>query len=63
VRINACLKKRGVVPDFRFPDIIRLAPVPLYTSYHEIWRVIAVAKDIMDTKELFRNKVNISLVF
>ena len=39
-RINQALMDRGVIPDFRPPNIIRLAPIPLYTSYHEVWRVV-----------------------
>ena len=51
VRINAALKKRGVIPDFRFPNVIRLAPIALYTSYHEIWQVVRHVKEIIDLKE------------
>ncbi len=51
VRINEALKKRGVIPDFRYPNVIRLAPVALYNSYHEVWRVIQIIKDVMETKE------------
>ena len=48
VRINEALKEKGVVPDFRPPNVIRLAPVPLYTSYHDVWRVITLIKDIYE---------------
>ena len=32
------METRGIMADFREPDIIRLAPVPLYNSYLDIWR-------------------------
>ncbi|MGI6604812.1 MAG: kynureninase [bacterium] len=51
VRINSALKRRGVIPDFRPPNLIRLAPVPLYTSFHEVWQVVQHLKEIMVTKE------------
>ncbi len=28
----------GVIADAREPDIVRLAPVPLYSTYHDCWR-------------------------
>jgi len=28
----------GVVGDFRPPDVVRVAPVPLYNTFHEVWR-------------------------
>lgn len=33
------LEKAGIIGDWREPDVIRLAPVPLYNSYQEIFRV------------------------
>jgi kynureninase len=33
--ICADLKTRGVIPDFRPPNIIRLAPAPLYNSFSD----------------------------
>ena len=58
IRINAAMKARGVLPDFRFPNVIRLAPVALYTSYAEIYDMVGTIEDIMVTKqyELFENK-------
>jgi kynureninase len=49
--ISEALRARGVVPDFRPKNIIRIAPAALYNSYHEIWQVIQIVKEIIDNKE------------
>lgn len=49
--ICQALKARRVIPDFRPPDIIRVAPVALYNTYHEVWRAVHILKDIIDNKE------------
>lgn len=36
------LHAEGVVCDFRAPDVIRVAPVPLYNTFHEVWRFAQV---------------------
>lgn len=48
-RINRVLKQRGVVPDFRPPNVVRLAPIALYTSYHDLWRVAGHLREIIDS--------------
>ncbi|MDP1418220.1 kynureninase [Peribacillus simplex] len=57
-RICKALKENGVIPDFRAPNIIRLAPVALYTSYAEVWEVVQILKKIMSEKqyEKFKNE-------
>jgi kynureninase len=32
------LRAAGIVGDFRPPDVVRVAPVPLYNRYHDVWR-------------------------
>lgn len=50
-RINEALKNKGVVPDFRPPNLIRLAPSPLYNSYGDVWKVVQYLKEIVDKEE------------
>lgn len=50
-RICKSLKENGVIPDFRAPNIIRLAPIALYTSYEEVWNVVQIMKKIMQEKQ------------
>lgn len=38
------LARNGVVADERSPDIIRVAPVPLYNTYHDAWRLADVLR-------------------
>lgn len=57
-RICKSLKEKGIIPDFRAPNIIRLAPVALYTTYEEVWNVVRALKAIMTEKhyEKFTNE-------
>jgi kynureninase len=41
----------GVIADAREPDVLRLAPVPLYSTYHDCWRAVqALAEAIPETE-------------
>jgi kynureninase len=37
----------GIVTDFRPPDIIRAAPVPLYNSFSDIARFVAALREVL----------------
>ena len=39
------LETHGVIGDFREPDVIRLAPVPLYNTYLDAWRAARALAD------------------
>ncbi|MHA1738360.1 MAG: kynureninase [Candidatus Heimdallarchaeota archaeon] len=49
--ICEALKARNVVPDFRQPNVVRIAPAALYNTYHDIWNVVHLLKEIIDNKE------------
>ncbi len=38
--IERMYEKHGVLGDARHPDIIRLAPAPMYNTFHDVWRAI-----------------------
>lgn len=57
-RICKALKVNGVIPDFRAPNGIRLAPVALYNTFKEVWETVQILKRIMTDEEYkqFENK-------
>ncbi|MCB9556562.1 MAG: kynureninase [Deltaproteobacteria bacterium] len=36
------LQREGVVGDFRPPDVVRVAAVPLYNSFEDVWRFVDI---------------------
>lgn len=57
-RICKALKEYQVIPDFRSPNGIRLAPVALYNSFEDVWRTVQILKKIMKEQSYkkFENK-------
>ncbi|WP_093274646.1 kynureninase [Psychrobacillus sp. OK032] len=57
-RICKALKEYKVIPDFRSPNGIRLAPVALYNSFEDVWKTVQIIKKIMkeESYKKFENK-------
>ena len=41
------LGERGLICDWREPDVIRLAPAPLYNSYSDIFKAVEILKSLL----------------
>ncbi|MEG3160162.1 kynureninase [Sphingomonas sp. LB2R24] len=48
--LTQALIARGVIGDFRDPDILRLGLTPLYLSHEDVWRAGDILRDILDTE-------------
>jgi kynureninase len=48
--IMQALIARGVIGDFRAPDILRFGFTPLYTRYADAWAAAEVLADILATR-------------
>lgn len=42
--LSEMLDEAGIVADKRKPDVIRVAPVPMYNTYHEVWNFVQIFK-------------------
>lgn len=46
-KIFDVLTEAGVIADWREPDVIRVAPVPLYNTYSEVYRFYQILKELV----------------
>ena len=47
--LMTALQAEGVLCDFREPNILRIAPVPLYNTFHEVWTFARILEQFLTT--------------
>ena len=47
-RVFEGLRHRGILPDWREPDVIRAAPVPFYNRFDDVWRFVDALRAELD---------------
>ena len=45
--LHTKLTEAGVISDWREPDVIRVAPAPLYNSFEDVFRFYEKLKDVL----------------
>ncbi len=48
--VMQALIERGVIGDYREPEIMRFGFTPLYTSYCDVWDAVEILRDILDNE-------------
>ncbi|MDJ0928278.1 MAG: kynureninase [Gammaproteobacteria bacterium] len=48
--IMQALIDRGVIGDFRAPDVMRFGLTPLYLRYEDVWQAVQVLREVMETE-------------
>lgn len=61
-RICQALKNHGVIPDYREPNVIRLAPAALYVSYVDAYNLVDIIDEIAVNKEYEKYSQELALV-
>lgn len=50
-KVSAALEENGVMCDKRKPNVIRVAPVPLYSRFEDVWRFMQILRSALGLKE------------
>ena len=46
-RLHKKLTENNIITDWREPDVIRCAPVPLYNSFEDVFKMVSILKEIL----------------
>jgi len=53
--VMQALIERGVIGDYREPEIMRFGFTPLYTRYADVWEAVEILRDILDNESYDAN--------
>jgi kynureninase len=59
--ICQALIEKGVIADFRAPNILRFGFTPLYTSFEDVWLAVTTLADVVESKLYKEPRFNITL--
>lgn len=45
--LHTKLTQNNIITDWREPDVIRCAPVPMYNSFEDVYRMVTILKDLL----------------
>ncbi|MFB0833524.1 kynureninase [Arthrobacter halodurans] len=48
--VMSALIARGVIGDYREPEVLRFGVTPLYTGYADVWDAVEALRDILDSR-------------
>ncbi|KAG5987357.1 Kynureninase 1 [Claviceps pusilla] len=51
-KVSAALEENGAICDKRKPNVIRVAPVPLYTRFEDVWAYVQILRRALGLKVL-----------
>lgn len=58
--ICQALIERGVIADFRAPNILRFGFTPLYTSFEDVWNAVTILVDVVETQLYKESRFNLA---
>jgi kynureninase len=44
------LESKGILPDWREPNVIRMSPIPLYNTFEEVYEIGLALKSFFENK-------------
>lgn len=47
VSVSSALAKGGLIADVRKPNVMRIAPVPLYNSFTDVWKFVELLRNVL----------------